>query len=69
MFNLQLKYHNNLPYLLEINPRYSGGSYLAEENGYPMLSSAIDLAMFNNLPKLRALEPMSFKIIESYIMI
>jgi len=69
LFNLQLRYHNNIPYLLEINPRYSGGSYLAEENGYPMLSSAIELAMCNNLSKLRALEPMSFKIIESYIII
>ena len=69
LFNLQIRYHNSIPYLLEVNPRYSGGSYLAEENEYPMLSSVIDLVMCNNLPKLRALEPMSFKIIESFIRI
>jgi hypothetical protein len=69
LFNLQIRFHNSIPYLLEVNPRYSGGSYLAEENEYPMLSSVIDLVMCNNLPKLRALEPMSFKIIESFIRI
>ena len=69
LFNLQIRYHNNIPYLLEVNPRYSGGSYLAEENGYPMLSAAIDLIMFNSYSNFRALEPMSFKIIESYIKI
>ena len=67
LWNIQLRYHNNKPYLLEVNPRYSGGSYLAEENGYAMLCGAIELIMFNKMPIFPPLKPINFKIIESYI--
>lgn len=67
LWNIQLRYHNNIPYLLEVNPRYSGGSYLAEENGYTMLCAAIEMLMFNRKSNFPALRPIHFKIIESYI--
>jgi hypothetical protein len=67
LWNIQLRYHNNIPYLLEVNPRYSGGSYLAEENGYTMLCAAIEFIMFNRKSTFPALRPINFKIIESYI--
>lgn len=67
LFNLQLKYHQGTPYLLEVNPRYSGGSYLAEENGYPMLAASIELAMNGILPSFTQLTPFNFKLIETYI--
>jgi len=67
LFNLQLKYHNGIPYLLEVNPRYSGGSYLAEENGYPMLAAAIDLLINGHSPEFKPLKAFNFKLIETYI--
>ena len=67
LFNLQLRYHHEIPYLLEVNPRYSGGSYLAEENGYPMLASAIDIAMNVNIPNFPPLASFNFKLMETYI--
>ncbi len=69
LWNLQIKYHNDKPYLLEVNPRYSGGSYLAEENGYPMLCTAIEIIMFNKLPDFKPLQSINYKMIESYIII
>ena len=67
LFNLQLRYHHEIPYLLEVNPRYSGGSYLAEENGYPMLASAIEIMMNGTLPYFKPLDSFNFKLIETYI--
>jgi len=67
LFNLQLRYNHGVPYLLEVNPRYSGGSYLAEENGYPMLAAAIEIAINGHLPNFKSLESFNFKLIETYI--
>ncbi len=67
LWNIQLRYHNNKPYLLEVNPRYSGGSYLAEENGYKMLCGAIEIIMFDKIPSFPPLKSMNFKMVESYI--
>jgi len=69
VFNIQLRYYNNIPFLLEVNPRYSGGSYLAEENGYPMLSSAIDLILYESTQEFAQLDEFHFKMIENYIKI
>jgi hypothetical protein len=69
LFNIQLRYHNNLPYLLEVNPRFSGGSYLAEKNGFPMLAHSIDLIMNGTTHNYGSIEEMRFKLIEDYLKI
>jgi biotin carboxylase len=43
LFNIQVKYHNGLPYLVEINTRFSGGMYKVGATGANMLYWAIQL--------------------------
>ena len=41
-YNLQLRWHNNIPYLLEVNTRMSGGSHIADKVGVNFLALAIE---------------------------
>ncbi|MFF2531448.1 ATP-grasp domain-containing protein [Brevibacillus sp. NPDC058079] len=43
LFNIQTKYHKGLPYLVEINTRFSGGMYKSGATGANMLYWAIQL--------------------------
>jgi hypothetical protein len=43
LFNIQVKYHNGIPYLIEMNTRTSGGLYKAHATGVNMMYEAIRL--------------------------
>lgn len=43
LFNIQVKYHNGIPYLVEINTRFSGGMYKVGATGANMLYWAVQV--------------------------
>lgn len=43
LFNVQVKYHNGIPYLIEMNTRTSGGLYKTHATGVNMMYEAIRL--------------------------
>lgn len=55
LFNIQIKYHHGLPYLVEINTRFSGGMYKSGATGANLLYWAIQLLKDEEprIPKLR----------------
>jgi len=69
LYNIQLRAENGEYYLLEINPRYSAGSYIYELDGFNLLGKAIEMLLFK-----KAIEPMNMdstliQSIENYIKI
>ena len=40
-YNLQIRWHNGIPYLLEVNTRMSGGSHIADKVGVNFLALPI----------------------------
>jgi biotin carboxylase len=67
LFNVQVKYHRGLPYLVEINTRFSGGMYKVGATGANMLYWAIQVLKGEepNIPRLRwniqAFDTLEFK--------
>lgn len=55
LFNFQVKYHHGLPYLVEINTRFSGGMYKSGATGANLLYWAIQLLKNEepSIPKLQ----------------
>lgn len=55
LYNIQVKYHNGIPHLIEINTRFSGGMYKVGATGANMLYWAIQLLKGEepNIPMLR----------------
>lgn len=61
LFNIQVKYHNGVPYLIEINMRTSGGLYKTNGTGANMLYQAIRL-LENKKPTI-TMEELDWNII------
>jgi hypothetical protein len=69
LYNIQIRAENGIYYLLEINPRYSAGSYIYEIEGYNLLGKAIEILLFNHKIKPMQAEPILIQNIENYIKI
>jgi len=67
LYNIQIKEEKNKYHLLEINPRYSAGSYIYELEGFHLLGKAIDLALNNIKIEQLEIKPILIQSIESYI--
>lgn len=67
LYNIQIRAENGTYYLLEINPRYSAGSYIYELEGYNLLAKAIQISLFNHKIKPMQTEPILIQNIENYI--
>ena len=69
LYNIQIRAENGTYYLLEINPRYSAGSYIYELEGYNLLGKAIEKSLFNRKIKPMETKPILIQNIENYIKI
>jgi carbamoylphosphate synthase large subunit len=69
LYNIQIRVEKGNFYLLEINPRYSAGSYIYEVEGYYLLGKAIDLTLNNTKIEPIEIEPFLIQNLESYIKI
>jgi carbamoylphosphate synthase large subunit len=69
LYNIQIRAENGTYYLLEINPRYSAGSYIYELEGYNLLGKAIEISLLNHKIKPIQTEQILIQNIENYIKI
>ena len=69
LYNIQIRLEKGKYYLLEINPRYSAGSYIYELEGYQLLGKAIDLTLNNVKIETMEMEPTLIQNLEWYIKI
>jgi carbamoylphosphate synthase large subunit len=66
LYNVQIREEKGKYYLLEINPRYSAGSYIYELEGYHLLGKALDLTLNNVKIQPIEIEPAIIQSLESY---
>jgi hypothetical protein len=61
LFNIQFRYGNdNRLYLLDLNPRPSGGLYYSYKAGYPLMTAAIQLLLNEEAPQFEIYPEKSF---------
>ena len=61
-YNLQIRWHNGIPYLLEVNTRMSGGSHIADKVGVNFLALAIEQLVKGDISKLPDIKKVDMKV-------
>ena len=61
-YNLQIRWHNGIPYLLEVNTRMSGGSHIADKVGVNFLALAIEQLVRGDISKFPDIKKLDIKV-------
>ena len=61
-YNLQIRWHNGIPYLLEVNTRMSGGSHIADKVGVNFLALAIEQLVKGDISKFPDIKKLDMKV-------
>ena len=59
---MQVRWHNGIPYLLEVNTRMSGGSHIADKVGVNFLALAIEQLVNGKISKLPNIKQVDMKV-------